>query len=101
MLQATLSNPLALKVATALATVILIALLFFVRYLGKKLSRTKKNGMYDRRLLSWHRWAVGCAAFAGLVTISLIERLINRLVRVFMFGVFPDDRNADLMLGIS
>jgi uncharacterized membrane protein YidH (DUF202 family) len=77
MLQATLSNLLALKVMTALATLVLIILLFFVRYLGKKLGRTKKNGMYDRRLLSWHRWAVGCAAFAGLVTVSLIERLIN------------------------
>jgi hypothetical protein len=77
MLQATLSNLLALKVTTALATVVLIALLFFVRYLGKKLGRTKKNGMYDRRLLSWHRWAVGCAAFAGLVTVFLIERLVH------------------------
>jgi len=77
MLQATLSNPLALKVATALATLVLIAVLFFVRYLGKKLARTKKKGIYDRTLLSWHRWAVGCAAFTGLVTVYLIERLIN------------------------
>ena len=60
MLQASLSNLLALKVMTVLATLVLIALLFFVRYLGKKLGRTKKNGMYDPRLLSWHRWAVGC-----------------------------------------
>jgi len=77
MFQATLSNLLALKVTTALATLVLIALLFFVRYLGKKLGRTKKNGMYDRRLLSWHRWAVGYAAFAGLVTVFLIERLVH------------------------
>ena len=77
MFQATLSNLLALKVTTALATLVLIALLSFVRYLGKKLGRTKKNGMYDRRLLSWHRWAVGYAAFAGLVTVFLIERLVH------------------------
>ena len=77
MLQATLSNLLALKVMTALATLVLIVMLFFVRYLGKKLGRTKKDGMYDRRLLSSHRWAVGCAAFAGLVTVFLIERLVH------------------------
>ena len=77
MLQGTLSNLLALKVMTALATLVFIVLLFFVRYLGKKLGRTKKNGIYDRRLLSWHRWAVGCAAFAGLVTVFLIERLVH------------------------
>jgi cytochrome bd-type quinol oxidase subunit 2 len=76
-LQATLSNPLALKVTTALATLVLIALLFFVRYLGKNLARTKTHGMYDDRLLSWHRWAVGCAASAGLVTVFLIERVVN------------------------
>jgi hypothetical protein len=77
MLQATLSNVLAVKVMTGLATLILIVLLFFVRYLGKKLGRTKKDGMYDHRLLSWHRWAVGCAAFVGLVTVFLIERLVH------------------------
>jgi hypothetical protein len=77
MLQATLSNLLALKVITGLATLVLIVLLFFVRYLGKELGRTKKDGMYDHRLLSWHRWAVGCAAFAGLVTVFLIERLVH------------------------
>ena len=30
----------------------------------------------------------------------MIERLIDRLVRVVMLGVFAHDRNADLMIGV-
>src|SRR4051794_5948640 len=44
------------------------------------------------------------AADANLCTVrnsSMIERLVNRLVCIVMFGIFADDRDADLPFRVS
>src|SRR3982751_220561 len=38
---------------------------------------------------------------ALVMNARMIERLINRFVRVLVLGIFADDRHADLILGIS
>ena len=52
--------------------------------------------LFDFTALNWNDSNLG-----SMLDACVVERLVNRLVRIPMFGIFPDNRDTDFVLWIA